>query len=93
MRLVDFEISHFDRLDIKDSENRAYRERYREYANHGPAFTMLDAMGEPLACGGIFVHWQGVGEIWMLSSRGLAEYPVSTVRVGRHAQPMRERPV
>lgn len=85
MKLVNFKIEHFDRMDIEPTSHlrREYRERYEMYAQNGSAFTLLDKEGNILACGGVVVHWAGVGEVWILKSKSLSEHPVSAFRVGR----------
>lgn len=85
MNLIKFDISHFDAMEIEESDHlrREYRPMYEAYALRGPAYTMLDENGRPLTCGGIFIIRPGIGEIWMTPGRDLPEHPVSAYRVGK----------
>lgn len=84
MTIVPFKIEHFDCMELPSTSMRAYRDRFIQYAQMGMAVTLLDACNQPIACGGIIVHWQGVGEIWMIPSKHTANHPVSVCRVGRY---------
>lgn len=39
-----------------------------------PAFTLSN--GQPIACGGILILWQGVGEGWVVTSPAIEEHAV-----------------
>lgn len=74
-------------MEIEESGHLTRRNRdfYEQYARFGSAFTFTDDAGNPVVCGGIAVFWKGVGEIWMLKGKRIADHPVSSVRAGRFA--------
>jgi hypothetical protein len=47
-------------------------ERHRKTAatreGWGPAYTFFCHHGELLACAGVSIHWEGLGEVWMVMS-------------------------
>lgn len=86
MIIEKFDITHFDRMEITENDHlrREYRPLYEAYALNGPAYTIFSGEGVPLACGGVCILRRGVGEIWMLPSKGIADHPVSAYRVGKY---------
>lgn len=50
----------------------------------GPAFTWLDDDGKVIACGGVVVLWDGVGEAWFLPTERTQKHARALIREIRH---------
>ena len=83
MTLIDFKIEHFDQLEFEESAHlrRSRRNEYAQLPTRGSAFTLWS--DGPVACGGVAVHWPGVGELWMLRGSCASDHPVSMVKAAR----------
>ena len=83
--IIDFQIEHFDHLDFEENTHakRSRRNEYAQFAQRGPAVTLW--IDGPVACGGVVVHWPGVGELWMLRGVRAQDHPVSLVKAARQA--------
>lgn len=77
--------------DLKAIEGRAYekelvrltgRDYGEEFAANGPAYTILDDFA-PVAAGGVFILWPGVGEAWMHLSDWIYQHPCTLYRETR----------
>ena len=86
MQIVKFEISHFDRINLRDWDLMGtqhmdnVRERVEFYAGQGPSYTgMID--GEIMGCAGVFLHWPGMGEAWVFGSPLIERFKLSFHRV------------
>jgi len=55
----------------------------RAYHAAGPAWTVLDNAGAPLACGGVVRFWPGVGECWCWAGAGVDLAAVAFARLAR----------
>ena len=82
MEIVPFDIVFFDAMDLRSWDQMGIdcqenvRERIANYAANGPAYTVL-IDNEVMACGGVYIHWQGVGEAWVLTSPLVEKHMVS----------------
>jgi len=88
LRLLPFQAEHvryMDLLDrdkwILDSNNLARFAQMHEL--RGKGYTMGVAGGKIIACGGIDLWWDHVGEAWMLLTPYAVKYPVAVVRLTR----------
>ena len=57
----------------------AYRDYLRSFSHRGPAVTGW-VNGKPVACGGICLQWDGVGEAWILCGKDVEKIPVTAIR-------------
>lgn len=57
----------------------AYRDYLRAFSHRGPAVTGWKD-GKPVACGGICLQWQGVGEAWVLCGTDVERMPLTAIR-------------
>lgn len=84
-RLVPFDIAHIQLLDLaEDMVDEVFTmpkgiDYLAECASTGDSFTMI-CDGRVIACGGVYVLWEGVGQVWLLPSKHLSRYPVAAVR-------------
>jgi hypothetical protein len=79
-----YEAGDLQKIDSRKYEQEMIRLTGRdfseEFATAGPAFTLCDD-GRPIAAGGVFVMWPGVGEAWMhLSLAATEDHPFSLYR-------------
>ena len=77
MQIIPFEIEHFDAMDLGPDSlvSRDRRPLFEAYPKVGPAVTLLNDTMEPIACAGVLVMWEGLGEFWMIPSRYVPKYP------------------
>ena len=82
MQIVEFEMSHFDRIQLRDwdlmgtQQMGDVRERLKYFAENGPSYTGM-IHGEVVGCAGVFIHWPGMGEAWVLSSPLVERFKLS----------------
>lgn len=62
----------FDTIDIQETGSAIL--------SVGVSFTILNADGIPLGCGGVIPRWAGVGEVWIAISEELKKHPLVLVR-------------
>lgn len=87
--IVPFAWYHIHAMDLREKERgyladlSDYVERAKVYAGRGPSFSAI-VEGEGIACSwGAVPLWTGVAECWMLTSRLIETYPVTTIRKAR----------
>ena len=82
MQIVEFEMSHFDRIQLRDwdlmgtQQMDDVRERLKYFATNGPSYTGM-IHGDVVGCAGVFIHWSGMGEAWVLSSPLVERFKLS----------------
>ncbi len=79
MHLIQFEIEHFDRMEL-DKEgfvSRGNRALFEAYPKIGPAITLLNDSFEVIACAGVLIPWEGFGEFWMIPGVLVPKYKKS----------------
>ena len=84
MDIRPFDINHFDEMDLQDNGwlKREERARYASFQGSGPAYTLF-LNDRPIYCGGLFVNWPGVCDIWMLPSVDVIRKPIAVVKAAR----------
>jgi len=66
--MVKFELKHLDDLtEIRDELGGNLREKLELYCEMGTAYTIFDG-GKPIAICGAVVQWEGVAEVWFLTT-------------------------
>lgn len=76
MQLIQFEIEHFDMMKLDDNGyvSRESRAMFEAYPKIGPAITLLNDSLEVVACAGVIVPYQGMGEFWMIPGSLVPKY-------------------
>lgn len=86
MQIIPFSVNHVVSIDMRDHETWASREMLEEFAQEhmrrGGGYSMVDD-GKIIACGGVDVVWQGVGEAWTILSRHIEQHKLSLHRTTR----------
>lgn len=79
MQIIPFEIEHFDMmtLDEKGFVSKENRAMFEAYPKIGPAITLLNDSLEIVACAGVIMGFEGVGEFWMIPGKLVPKYPKS----------------
>ena len=77
MQIIQFEIEHFDMMEVGRFVNKENRDIYAAYPKVGPAITLINDLMEPVASAGMLCIWQGVGEFWMIPSTLVPKYKLS----------------
>lgn len=71
-RVVPFDPDHLAQIDVQDAQigtfpdTQEYRERLMDA---GPCWSLLDGDGNPLACAGLWIPWEGRGVLWAILGR------------------------
>lgn len=79
MHLIQFEIEHFDLIELDEGGfvSRGNRELLSAYQKIGPAITLLNDAYEVVACAGVIIAWGGMGEFWMVPGKLVPRYAKS----------------
>jgi len=88
-KLVNFEVSHADTI-LEEPLNKGapaigdyWRSLSNELIKADTSFTAI-VDDKPIACGGIYPIWTGVGEAWFLGSYHLHDHSISIARLVRN---------
>ena len=78
--LFSFMTWHLDTMDIRSQKSEIERRRAAFDAIEGTESYTLCADNLVIGCGGIVPLWEGVGEIWMVSSIHIERYKIEAIK-------------
>lgn len=61
-------------LDKEGFVSRGNRQMFEAYAKIGPAITLINDSFEVVACAGVIIPWEGVGQFWMIPGNLVPKY-------------------
>lgn len=85
MNLVDFDINHlksFESNYLDDDGVDLIKSRLEYQADNGIAFSAIEK-GVPMAIGGVFTYWPGVGEAWSLINKKAEKKKIAVFKIVR----------